>query len=562
MDQDNVLTPAFRAMDEKVDISPDDFASIEEACDFARELARRTERLVNIGLALSGERDRGRLFEMVVEEARRITHADAGTLYIADHGHRFLNFVILQNDSMGVRLGGATGGEITLPPVSLYHQDGTANHSNVSAHVAHTGEAVNIDDVYEAEGFDFSGPRKYDATTGYRSRSMVVLPLRNHEDDTIGVLQLLNSLDPETGEARPFVDDQLEAVGALASQAAVALTNTQLIQDLTNFLYAFIQAIATAIDAKSPYTGGHIQRVVDVTMRIAGKMNEASEGPFAGVHFSEDELEELKLSAWMHDVGKIVTPEYVVDKSTKLETIFDRVELVRARFDLIEQLKRNEHLERLVEMASGGASREEMRALTEEYAKWHERFLEERDFVISCNSPGEFMSDERVVRLRTIASRTYERNGETLPFLEKEEVENLCIRKGTLNAGERKSIENHAVVTNRMLAELPFPKRLRNVPNYAGRHHEKLDGTGYPDGLGAEQLALQARILAVADIFEALTARDRPYKKPMPLSQAVKILGFMVKDGHIDGDVFQLFLDQGVHKEYIADIFGPEEVDK
>jgi HD-GYP domain-containing protein (c-di-GMP phosphodiesterase class II) len=172
------------------------------------------------------------------------------------------------------------------------------------------------------------------------------------------------------------------------------------------------------------------------------------------------------------------------------------------------------------------------------------------------------MSDERVVRLRTIASRTYEKDGETLPFLEKEEVENLCIRKGTLNVGERRSIENHAVVTNRMLAELPFPKRLRNVPNYAGRHHEKLDGTGYPDGLGAEQLALQARILAVADIFEALTARDRPYKKPMPLSQAVKILGFMVKDGHIDGDVFQLFLDQGVHREYIADIFGPEEVDK
>lgn len=562
MSDDITLTPAFGAMDEKVSISPDDFDSIEAVCKYAEGLAQQTERLVNIGLALSGERNIDRLFEMVVDEARRITNADAGTLYIVNTKHTHLDFVILQNDTMGVRMGGTSGQEITLPSVSMFNEDGSPNHANVSSYVAHVGESVHIDDVYKAEGFDFSGTRKYDATTGYRSQSMVVIGLMNHEDDIIGVLQLLNSVDPNTGEVRPFVEDQLEAVGALASQAAVALTNTQLIQDLTNFLYAFIQAIATAIDAKSPYTGGHIQRVVDVTMRIASKMNEIEDGPFSDVFFNEDELEELKLSAWMHDVGKIVTPEYVVDKSTKLETIFDRIMLVEARFDLIEQMKKNEHLEKILEMASKGASREEMQAMSEEYAEWHAQFLDDRDFVISCNSPGEFMSDERIDRLKAIAARTYDRNGQEQPYLMEVEVENLTIRKGTLNAAERKSIEDHAVVTNKMLSELPFPKRLKNVPQYAGRHHEKLDGSGYPEGLTKADLALQARILAVADIFEALTARDRPYKKPMPLSQAIKILGFMVKDGHIDDEVFQLFLNNDIHKAYVAQEFGPEAVDE
>ncbi len=554
--------PAFGAMDEKVEISAADFDSIEEACKFAEELAQQTERLVNIGLALSGERNVDRIFEMVVDEARRITNADAGSLYIVNEAHTHLDFVILQNDTMGVSMGGTSGQEITLPPVSLYAPDGSPNHANVSSYVALTGKPVHIADVYEAEGFDFSGTRKYDEATGYRSRSMVVMVLLNHEDDIIGVLQLLNSKDPKTSKPRPFLEEQLEAVGALASQAAVALTSTLLIKDLTNLLYSFIQAIATAIDAKSPYTGGHIQRVVDVTMRIADKINLAKEGPFSDVSFNEDELEELKLAAWMHDVGKIVTPEYVVDKATKLETIFDRILLVEARFDLIEQLKKNEHLERLLEMAGEGANREEMQAMSEKHGVWHEQFLDDRKFIASCNSPDEFMSDERMERLGKIAVKTYLKNGEKKLYLTADELENLSIRKGTLNAGERKSIEYHAVVTNKMLSELPFPKRLKNVPLYAGRHHEKLDGSGYPEGLTKNELGLQARILAVADIFEALTARDRPYKKAMPLSQAVKILGSMVKDGHIDSDVFKLFLDQDIHKKYVADVFGPEEVDK
>ena len=287
--------------------------------ELAARQARHVHRLTEIGLALSGEQNRDRLLEMIVELARSLTHADAGTLYIVDDDRTHLNFVVLQNDTMNTRMGGTSGNPITLPPVKLYADDGQPNHANVSSYAALTGQFVNIPDVYCAEGFDFTGPRRYDAATGYRSQSMLVMPMQNHENEVIGVLQLLNAKD-KSGVVREFTDEGLESVRSLATQAAVALTNTQLIAGLKALLYSFMQSIAAAIDAKSPYTRGHIDRVVDLTMRIAQAVNEQNEGPFAGVGFSPEELEELKLAAWMHDVGKITTPVHVVDKSCLLYT--------------------------------------------------------------------------------------------------------------------------------------------------------------------------------------------------------------------------------------------------
>lgn len=524
--------------------------------------ARHLERLTEIGLALSSERNIDRLFEMIVDEARALTRADAGTLYIVDDAGSHLDFVILQNDTMKTRMGGTSGKAITLPPVPLSGADGSPNHANVSSHVALTGEFVNIPDVYEAEGFDFTGPRKYDQATGYRSTSMLVLPMKNHEGDIIGVLQLLNALDPETGAVTAFSEEIINLVGALASQAAVALTNTQLIRDLKRLLYSFIQSIASAIDAKSPYTKGHIDRVVKLTMSMAEAVNAQDDGPFAGAHFSEDELEELKLAAWMHDVGKITTPEHVVDKSTKLQTIFDRSEMVGLRFALIEKTLESELLERLIQMASSRDSREAMRAVAEDFESRRKELREERDFVLSCNSPGEFMDDAKIERIRGIAAKTFPLNGGQAAYLSADEVRNLTIRKGSLTDEERKIIENHAVVTTSMLEQLPFPKRLARIPVFAGSHHEKLDGTGYPNRLKAEDLPLQARILAVADVFEALTARDRPYKQPMKLSQALKILGFMKKDKHIDPDVFDLFVNTGLHRRYAEAELNPDQIDE
>lgn len=512
-----------------------------------------------IGMALSGESNVGRLLEMIVYEARKITGADAGTLYMVSDDGKSLNFVILQNDTMKTRMGGTSGVAINLPPVPLYVDD-SPNFGNVSSYVAVSGNIVNIADVYESEEFDFTGPRKYDKATGYRSKSMLVIPMRNHENEIIGVLQLLNAMNAESGDGiGVFTDDRVMLVASLASQAAAALTKTQLIQDLKNLFYAFIKSIANAIEEKSPYTGGHINRVVDITMMIAEEMNQLNEGPFRDIHFSEDELEELKLAAWLHDIGKIITPEYVVDKSSKLETIFDRVELVRQRFELIASRLETQYLRRMIEAGGDGTAKE--KKLRAEMTAALEKLAEERDFVLSCNEPGEFMSDERIERLQKIAAQTFDNGGDIQPYLTENEVENLCIRKGTLTGKERGIIENHARMTGKMLRELPFPKKLSRVPDIASGHHEKLDGSGYPLGLKGDEVSLEARIMAVADIFEALTAKDRPYKKPMPLSQAVKILGFMKKDMHIDPDVHDLFLSSGLFRKYAERELNPEQFD-
>ncbi|MBU1001830.1 MAG: response regulator [Proteobacteria bacterium] len=515
-----------------------------------------------IGMALSGEENVDRLLEMIIHEARAITDADAGTLYLVNESGTHLDFVILQNDTMNTRMGGTSGEEINLPPVPLM-VDGKPNRANVSSHVALSGDIVNIADVYESEDFDFTGPRKYDEATGYRSKSMLVIPMRNHENDIIGVLQLLNAQDIAGGGCiSEFSDDRVVLVASLASQAAAALTKTRLIKDLKDLFYAFIKSIANAIEEKSPYTGGHINRVVDISMLIARKINEIDDGPFADTHFNEDELEELKLSAWLHDIGKIITPEWVVDKASKLQTIYDRVDLVSLRFDLIAKSLEADCLALKVEQLTLGTGPEALAELDARCAQALEDLAAERTFVMSCNEPGEFMSDERIARVGAIAAKTYALNGQQRPYLTEDELQNLCIRKGTLTGRERVIIENHASMTGTMLSELPFPKKLSRVPEYASSHHEKLDGSGYPKGLKDDALPLQARIMAVADIFEALTAKDRPYKKPLPLSQAVKILGFMKKDRHIDPEVHDLFLSTGLFREYAELELNPDQFDE
>jgi HD-GYP domain-containing protein (c-di-GMP phosphodiesterase class II) len=528
--------------------------------DYAEFQRYHLNRYAEIGMSLSGESDDDKLLEMIVFEAREITNADAGTLYMVNDEQTHLDFVILQNDSMKTRMGGTSGKPATLPPVPLYTDGGAENHANVSSHVALTGEIVNIPDVYESEEFDFTGPRKYDQATGYRSKSMLVIPMRNHENDIIGVLQLLNALDTDSGQAVEFSDDSVGLIVSLASQAAAALTKTRLIQDLKELFDAFIKSIATAIEEKSKYTGGHIARVAKLTQMIAEEVNSIDYGPFKDVRFDADQMEELRLAAWLHDIGKITTPEFVVDKASKLETIYDRVHLVALRFDYIAKVLEAENLRaRLEALAAGDGDRAE--ALAAGLQDALQTLAEEREFTQGCNAPGEFMSDERIERLRGIAAKTFSDEHGEHPYLTEDEFKNLTIRKGTLTNEERKVIENHATMTHKILSELPFPKKMANVPQYASRHHEKLDGSGYPFGVKGDQLSLQARIMAVADVFEALTAKDRPYKKPMQLSQALKILGFMKKDQHIDPDVHDLFLASGLVKAYAEQELNADQVD-
>lgn len=518
------------------------------------------KKISEIGIALSAEKNLTRLLEEIISQSRIFSNADAGTLYIMDDEAGGLEFAIVQNDTMKIRMGG-TAGDIVWPPVPMV-QDNQPNLSNVSSYAAITGTVVNIPDVYEAEGFDFSGTRKFDAKTGYRSKSMLVIPMKNKENETIGVLQLINALDPATGEPTAFSEGCIELIASLASQAAVAVTNVKLYRDLENLFDSFIKTIASAIDEKSPYTAGHIQRVQKLTMAIAREMNKLKEGNFKDFKLTKDEMKELSIAAWLHDVGKIVTPEYVVDKSTKLEKIFDIANLIALRYEVLKKDAKIRLLEKkLKAYETGETSAGIVEEIDNEFEKEARLLTEERDFILGCNKPGEFMDDAKIERLKTISAKKWLYEDKEEDYLSAEELKNLSIRKGSLTDEERKIIENHAMVTFKMLGQLPFPKKLRHVREYASAHHEKLDGTGYPFGLKAEQLPYPARIIAIADVFEALTARDRPYKKPMMISQALKILDFMRKDGHIDADILDLFIKEKIYEDYARQELDLDQLD-
>ncbi|MFO8049974.1 MAG: HD domain-containing phosphohydrolase [Desulfosudaceae bacterium] len=539
---------------------------ITEVKSYAEGQISQIKKLTDIGLALSGEKSINRLLERIVDEARYISSADAGTLYILDNASSTLKFEIMQNDTLGIRQGGASGQEIKdMPNVPLYDEEGQPNHSNVSSYVALTGEQVNIPDVYQASGFDFTGPKTYDESSGYRSRSMLVMPLRNHEEKTIGVLQLLNAKDPDSGKVISFMPENVDLVASLASQAAIALTNAQLIQDLKDLFDSFIKSIATAIDEKSPFTGGHINRVVKLTMDIAEEINRTDQGYFKDIFFNEDELEELRLAAWMHDVGKITTPEHIVNKINKLDGLFDRVELIETRFRLIQQIMENECRQQKLELLQNSDSRGDYQSESDQLDQRLNQDLQvlnrELELLKAINCDQQTVTDETIEQVKAIAAKTYQLDGNQYPYLRDDEVACLTILRGNLLDEERRIIEHHAEMTHLITRELPFPERLRHVPEYASRHHEKLDGSGYPHGLKNGDIPLQARIIAIADVFEALTAQDRPYKKPMKISQALKILGFMKKDGHIDPEIIDLFMNHELYRNYCREELTPEQFD-
>ena len=519
---------------------------------FAEEQISRVDELVRIGLALSAEKEIDHLFEMIVSEARRNCNADGGTLYIRNEGENVLDFVIAQNDTLHIRMGGS-GDQITWPSVPLSKRDGTENHRNVSAHCALVGKAINIEDVYVAEGFDFDGTKQFDASTGYRSKSMLLVPLRNHEDEVVGVLQLLNARDRQSGEVVPFPVDDEERIMSLASQAAIALTKIRLVQDLENLLFAFLQSIGHAIDEKSPYTNGHIIRVAELSEKLAEVVDVTTDGPYGGVAYSPDQLTEIRLAAWMHDVGKITTPEHIIDKGTKLETLSDRIEVIRHRIEILKRDVEIRRLRKALQDAGGEqpvVESEEMASLENDLA-----------FVAMVNNGCEYLADEALARIKSLQEVSLSVDGRQIPLLSDDEAENLSVRRGTLTDHEMGVIRNHVNVTNSMLAKLPFPKKFSQVPTYAAMHHEKLDGSGYPQGLDGKDIPLPARMLAVADVFEALTAADRPYKIGKKMSEAMRIMEFMVKDNHLDPVLCDLLVESGVAVSYARKFLSEAQLD-
>jgi len=525
------------------------------------ELLENIERLNRIGVALSAERDNARLLEMILLGAKEITNADGGTLYTVTDDNR-LKFEIMRTDSLGIAMGGTTGKDIPFPPLPLYREDGSPNINMVAACAVLNDTAINIEDAYEAEGFDFSGTRKFDQNTGYRSKSFLTIPMKNHEKEIIGVLQLLNAIDPKTGNVIAFSAEKQQLAESLASQAAVALTNHNLIEGLKNLFESFIELIADAIDEKSPYTGGHCRRVPELAMMLAQTAIAAEEGPFKDFALSDKEVYELRIAAWLHDCGKVTTPEYVVDKPTKLATIFDRIQLIDLRFELLKKQAETEMLRKQIEAMQKGQITQ-VQTLEIQLQAYKRQLDDDREFLRSANIGGEFMTPEHQERVVRIAAYPLlGEDGKPGPFLTENEVYNLNIPRGTLTAEERQVINNHIVVTINMLESLPYPKALRRVPEYAGGHHERMDGKGYPRGLTREQMSIPARMMGIADIFEALTARDRPYKKAKTLSESLFILGKMKNDNHIDPDVFDLFIREKIYLDYAKQFLEPEQIDE
>ncbi len=522
--------------------------------------------LTAVGAALSSERDHDRLMELILQSARELTAADGGTLYSRTEDD-CLKFEIMRTDSLGLELGGTSGQAIDFPPLPLYNEDGTPNNHMVAAWAVHSGSTVAIRDAYDATEFDFSGTRDFDRRTGYRSKSFLTVPMRNHEQEVIGVLQLINALDPETGEVAAFTAEDQQVVEALASQAAITLTRERLIHDHQRLFEAFVELIASAIDDKSPYTGSHCRRVPVLTMMLADAVAETRKGPLADFTMSEEDRYELRVAAWLHDCGKVATPEAVIDKATKLEKRFDRIELVDTRFEVLKRDAKIAALEAEAEALHRGESFDRearRRALRGEIA----RLDSDRDFLHLCNQGSESMSSEDRQRVERIADYLWhpltageDNTPAAKAFLNDDELKNLVIERGTLTAEEREIINAHALTTIKMLESLPYPKHLARVPEFAGGHHERMDGKGYPRGLVREEMSVQARIMGIADIFEALTAGDRPYKGAMTLSQALTILGQMKLDHHIDPDLFDVFIRERVWERYAESFLKPEQLD-
>ncbi|MBU2549541.1 MAG: GAF domain-containing protein [Proteobacteria bacterium] len=504
-------------------------------------LKEQITKLNRIGIALSSETNLERLLDLIVRESRSFSGADAGSLYIRQNDH--LRFEVAQNDTLKKR--DASSEEKFRPfPLPL-------TKKSIAGYVALTGKALNINDVYQLdETMEFSFNREFDQRNDYRTRSMLVIPMMDNRQENIGVLQLINALD-EDGRVIPFTNEVEDLCLSLASQAAVAIRNAQLIASIKNIFAALLQYSASAIDARSPHTAGHSQRVARMAHRLAEAINRQRDGLLGGIRFSEEELEELLYSAWLHDLGKIGVPERVLEKSTKLEAT--RLALIESRFERFKMSVRNEFQARLIErLRQGPVDPDETAELERDRDCRLKGLDEEIELIVRLNTPG-WVGDEDLARLRAIAAKQFtDETGRTVPYIDEYELKNLAVAKGNLTEEEYRVIQSHVVHTLNIVEKIPFTPELSRIPDFAAAHHEMLNGTGYPNGLKGEQIPLQARILGVVDIFDALVASDRPYKKALPLDKALAILEDEVKVGRLDGNLVDLFIKERIWAEQDA----------
>jgi len=553
---------AAKKFDSRVTIKTGD--EFEELGDSFNRMAMSLENYLNtmvtlnsIGIALSAEKDNNRLLRLTLKGAKEITGSDGSALYLLA-GDSHLELSVMEIDSPNIRLDRKDRVE-----VSLYDAGHTPNVRDAIAYSVLNDATVNIPDVYRSQEFDPSFYRDLDRRTGHNTSALLIVPLKNHENEIVGVLQLIKARKRALGEAMPFSEEDQRLLETLASEAAVALSKNRLIDDFKELFDSLVELIATAIDKKSPYTGDHCRRVPELTLMLAEAVSDMNEGVFSDFTLSKEELYELKIAALLHDCGKVTTPVHIVDKATRLETIFDRIRLVDMRFEVVKRDVQIASLQKQLAAFSERSVKEIMEE-RERTKKILGQIDEDRQFIRDSNS-GEFaMNEERRKRIRDIALKYRwvgpDHKEETI--VSEDEVHALTSSQGTLTPEERAIVNQHVEVTVKMLESLHYPKSLRNVPLFARAHHEHMDGRGYPRGLTREQIPLQGRIIALADVFEALTARNRPYKKGKTLMEALRVLGAMKEDGQIDPDLFDIFIQKEIYLQYAEKYMPPEQLDE
>ena len=529
--------------------------SLEEELEDARrelKLARTAlQELSKVGMALMSERDPALLFDLILRQARALTTSDAGSLYLVEtsEGKPVLHFLRSQND--------------TLPDLPSLTFKLPLNEHSIAGYAATTGKPLVLDDVYELPpSMPFAHNRAFDQKHGYRAKSMLVVPMIDHKDRVVGVLQLINRKNDPTAAIRtdedsdrwvlPYTEREVAIVSSLAGQAAVSIENGRLYQDIENLFAGFIKAAGSAIDRRDPTTAGHSVRVTELTCAMAEQVSAQSDGPFANRFFTDAEMKQLRYAGLLHDFGKVSVSEETLVKKNKLPPVMESQ--VKARFTLIKKtLEADAAHARTAIIAEKGAQGAvaDLAAIDAKLAEDYATLQAYWEAVQEANIP-KVLPEEAASVLSEIASHTFkDPEGAEQAYITPHELHFLQIRKGSLDEKERRQIESHVVHSYEFLLNIPWTEELSRIAEIVRGHHEKLNGTGYPDGVTAEQLSLETRIMTVCDIFDALTASDRPYKKAMPVEKALQILEWEARDGMLDKDVVQLFIESKSYRRVL-----------
>jgi len=499
----------------------------------------RLEALNKIGIALSSETHLGRLLELIVKEARNFTNADAGSLYLVDHDKNCLNFEVAQNDTLKKS---ADLKSETFKPYSL-----TLDKNSIAGYVAITGKTLNIADVYHLSpeaGFEFN--RDFDRRNKYRTKSMLLVAMKDTEGKIIGVLQLINSANIQ-GKVVSFASKIETLVSSLASQAAVAIKNAQLLKEIKDVFEALIRYSVSAIDARSPFTAGHSKRVAAYSMALAQAINNTHEGPYADISFSPDQLEELNYAAWLHDIGKIGVKEWVLDKRTHLSDA--EMDALINRFENIKASVITETQEKKIGlMNNNNENAKDIQHLDSELGARIHQIDEKLAFIKNING-FNVLNDSDINQLEEISKKKYvDLEGEKRNYLTEFEFENLSVKKGNLTKNEIEEIQSHVTHTENIVNNIPFTGHLKRVPIFAAGHHEMLDGSGYTKHIKAKDIPIQTRIITISDIYEALIAKDRPYKKSLDPIKSLAILKEEAQNGKLDKELVRIFIEKKVYE--------------